>query len=98
MRRLPRSGVDGIDEERLAWVMDLKNVRRDRMSEYATEFGCEHHLGRPSNIEADLAFPCATENEISTEEARVLIKNDARFSLPICPQSLPRRPSSSRVP
>ncbi len=66
---------DGIDEEKLAWVMDLKNLRRGRMSEYATEFGCEHHVGRPWGIEADLAFPCATQNEISTEEANVLIRN-----------------------
>ena len=69
---------DGIDEEKLAWVMDLKNVRRGRMSEYATEFGCEHHVGRPWDIEADLAFPCTTQNEISTEEANVLIKNGIR--------------------
>jgi len=69
---------DGIDQEKLAWVKDLKNVRRGRLSEYAEEFGCEHHAGRPWNIEADLAFPCATQNEISTEEANVLIKNGIR--------------------
>ena len=69
---------NGIDEEKLAWVMDLKNVRRGRLSEYAMEFGCKHHAGRPWDIEADLAFPCATQNEISTEEANVLIKNGIR--------------------
>jgi glutamate dehydrogenase (NADP+) len=69
---------DGIDEAKLAWVMDLKNVRRGRLSEYAKEFGCEHHAGRPWGIEADLAFPCATQNEISTEDATALIKNGIR--------------------
>ena len=69
---------NGIDEEKLAWVMDLKNVRRGRLNEYAREFDCEHHMGRPWGIEADLAFPCATQNEISTEEANVLIKNGIR--------------------
>ena len=69
---------NGVDEEKLAWVKDLKNVRRGRLSEYAREFGCEHHMGRPWAIDADLAFPCATQNEISTEEANVLIKNGIR--------------------
>ena len=69
---------NGVDEEKLAWVMDLKNVCRGRLSEYAREFGCEHHVGRPWNIKADLAFPCATQNEISTEEAKTLIKNGVR--------------------
>ena len=69
---------NGIDEEKLAWVMDLKNVRRGRLTEYAREFGCKHHVGRPWNVKADLAFPCATQNEISTEEANALIKNGVR--------------------
>ena len=69
---------NGVDEEKLAWVMDLKNVRRGRLSEYAEEFGCAHQAGRPWDVEADLAFPCATQNEISTEEAKVLIKNGIR--------------------
>ncbi len=67
--------ADGIDADKLAWVMELKNVRRGRLSEYAKEFGCEHHVGRPWAIKADLAFPCATQNEISTAEAQLLIKN-----------------------
>ncbi|MCH7708450.1 MAG: glutamate dehydrogenase, partial [Myxococcales bacterium] len=69
---------NGIGEERLAWVMELKNVRRGRLSEYAKQFGCEHHVGRPWGIQADLAFPCATQNEISTAEAKTLIKNGIR--------------------
>jgi glutamate dehydrogenase (NADP+) len=50
-------------------------VRRGRLSEYAKEFGIEHHEGRPWAITADLAFPCATQNEISTAEAKMLIAN-----------------------
>jgi glutamate dehydrogenase (NADP+) len=69
---------EGIDADKLAWVQDLKNVRRGRLSEYAKEFGCEHYEGRPWQIEADLAFPCATQNEISTSEAKGLIKNGIR--------------------
>jgi glutamate dehydrogenase (NADP+) len=66
---------EGVDADKLAWVMELKNVRRGRLSEYAKEFGCEHHVGRPWEVKADLAFPCATQNEISTVEAKKLIKN-----------------------
>ena len=66
---------DGITNEKLAWVMDLKNVRRGRISEYAEEFGCEFHEGRPWSVPCDLAFPCATQNELDGEEAKMLIQN-----------------------
>jgi glutamate dehydrogenase/leucine dehydrogenase len=67
---------DGIDKEKLAWVTELKDVRRGRISEYATEFGVEFFAGqRPWSVPCDLAFPCATENEVNGEEARLLIKN-----------------------
>jgi glutamate dehydrogenase (NADP+) len=68
---------DGIDEDRLAWVVDLKTVKRGRISGYADEFkGTEYHEGkRPWEVPCDLAFPCATQNEISAEEAKTLIKN-----------------------
>jgi glutamate dehydrogenase (NADP+) len=65
----------GIDADRLSFVKDLKNRRRGRLTEYAKEFGVEHHEGRPWGITADLAFPCATQNELSTEEAKTLIAN-----------------------
>ncbi len=66
----------GIDEDRLAYLMDLKNNRRGRIEEYANEFGCEFHAGkRPWGVEADVALPCATQNEISQQEAQTLIKN-----------------------
>ncbi|MDC0074333.1 NADP-specific glutamate dehydrogenase [Alphaproteobacteria bacterium] len=68
---------NGITQEKLDWIKDLKNVRRGRISEYEKEFkGSEFHQGkRPWIIEADLALPCATQNEISTEEAKLMIKN-----------------------
>ncbi len=68
---------DGIDEDKLAWAVDLKTVKRGRISEYADEFkGTEYHKGkRPWEVPCDLAFPCATQNEISAEEAKTLIKN-----------------------
>jgi len=67
---------DGIDAEKLEYVKDLKTVRRGRIAEYAKEFGCEFHEGiRPWAVNCDLAFPCATQNEISEEDAKVLVKN-----------------------
>ena len=69
---------DGIDAEKLAFVKELKNVQRGRLTVYAKEFGVEHHEGRPWRVPANLAFPCATQNEISTEEARLLIANGIR--------------------
>ena len=66
---------DGIDADKLAYIMELKQVRRGRLSEYAKEYGVEFHAGRPWGVPCDLAFPCATQNEISGEEAKTLIKN-----------------------
>ncbi|MDD4736883.1 MAG: NADP-specific glutamate dehydrogenase [Kiritimatiellae bacterium] len=66
----------GIDAEKLAWIMDLKNVRRGRIQEYATKFGATFHAGkRPWFIACDCAFPSATQNEISGEEAKTLLAN-----------------------
>ncbi len=67
---------DGITPEKLEFVMDLKNVRRGRIKEYAEEFGCKYYEGqRPWIIPCDAAFPCATQNEINLEEAKTLVKN-----------------------
>jgi len=67
---------DGINEEKLAWVMDLKNVRRGRIREYAEKFGAKYLDGqRPWGIKCDCAFPCATQNEISGEDAKTLLDN-----------------------
>ena len=69
---------DGIDEEKLAWVMDLKNVRRGRIREYAEHFGADYYEGqRPWAVsDADCAFPCATQNELNLEDAKSLISNE----------------------
>ncbi|MGJ8669163.1 MAG: NADP-specific glutamate dehydrogenase [Oceanococcus sp.] len=67
---------DGIDMEKLAYLKDLKEVRRGRISEYAEEYGCEFHAGkRPWLVPGELALPCATQNEINATEAQMLIDN-----------------------
>ena len=67
---------EGIDEEKLAWLTELKTVRRGRISEYAEHFGCEYFEGlRPWAVDVDLAFPSATHNEIDEHDARALVKN-----------------------
>ncbi|HOL95097.1 MAG TPA: NADP-specific glutamate dehydrogenase [bacterium] len=67
----------GIDAEKLAWVMELKNVRRGRIREYAEKFkGVTYKEGaRPWDIPCQCAFPSATQNEINAEEAKTLVKN-----------------------
>ncbi len=67
---------EGITAEKLAWIKELKEVRRGRIKEYAEEFGCEYLEGkRPWNVPCDLAFPCSTQNEISMEDAQALVAN-----------------------
>ncbi len=66
----------GIDTEKFMWLKDLKEDRRGRIAEYAEKFGCEYYPDkRPWGVPCELAFPCATQNEISTEEARTLVHN-----------------------
>ncbi len=69
--------MNGIDSEKLTWLMNLKNIRRGRISEYAEHFdGAEFLEGhRPWEVPCDVAFPSATHNEISAEDARALVKN-----------------------
>jgi len=68
---------DGIDEKKLAFVKELKNVRRGRIKEYAKEFDCEYfEAGRwPWEVKCDVAFPSATQNEIDENDAKRLVKN-----------------------
>ncbi len=67
---------DGIDSEKLAYVMELKNIKRGRIREYAEEFGVEYMEGkRPWQVPCDCAFPSATQNEISGKEAKTLVEN-----------------------
>jgi len=66
----------GIDTEKLAWVMELKNIRRGRISEYADKFECEFVPGKtPWGVKCDCAFPSATQNEVNEDDANELIKN-----------------------
>ena len=68
---------DGITEEKLAWIKELKTVRRGRISEYVDEFsGATFHEGeRPWGVPCDVALPCATQNELLGDDARTLLKN-----------------------
>jgi glutamate dehydrogenase (NADP+) len=78
---------DGIDREKLAWVMELKNVRRGRIREYADQF--KKAVFMPTDItldhnplwtiKADCAFPSATQNEVNTKDAASLIKNGVKL-------------------
>jgi|TARA_B100001250_G_scaffold270102_2_gene233110 glutamate dehydrogenase (NADP+) len=73
----------GIDREKLAWIMDLKNNRRGRISEYAKKFdGVSYSKSEPEpalsglwDTDVDVALPCATQNEINAQEAEMLVKN-----------------------
>lgn len=69
---------DGIDAEKLAFIMELKNVKRGRISEYVETYkSASFHEGkRPWGVKCDLAFPCATQNELNLEEAKSLISNN----------------------
>ncbi len=70
----------GIDEEKLAWVMDLKERRRGRIAEYAEKFKTAKYYPekKPWAVRADLAFPSATQNEINGDDARTLVANGIR--------------------
>ena len=67
----------GIDTDKLAWIMDLKNNRRGRISEYASQYpGSTFNEGsRPWGVDCDVALPCATQNEINKTEAKALMAN-----------------------
>jgi len=70
---------DGIHGDRLEFLKELKNVKRGRIKAYADEFGVEFYAGkRPWGVPAELAFPAATQNEITAEDAKTLIKNGCR--------------------
>ena len=70
---------DGLNEEKLDYIIDLKTNRRGRISVFAEKFKCKFHKDkRPWSIKADLAFPCATQNELELPDAKLLIKNGCR--------------------
>ena len=84
----------GIDKEKLDFVMKLKNVRRGRISEYADKFKAEYHAGkRPWQVPCDLAYPCATQNELEIENAKQLIQHGCKgvfegANMPTTPEAI----------
>jgi len=68
---------DGINTEKLQFVMDLKNVKRGRISEYVDKYPNAKYVAgdRPWSVKCDIALPCATQNELNGEEAKTLIAN-----------------------
>jgi len=69
---------DGIDAEKLAFIMEIKNVNRGRISEYTEKYtSATFHKGeRPWSVNCDIAMPCATQNELDKAEAEMLVKNN----------------------
>jgi len=66
----------GIDSDKLAFVMELKNIRRGRIKEYAKKYGVKYYEGqKPWGIKCDAAFPSATQNEIDAQDAQTLLNN-----------------------
>ncbi|MDD2161800.1 NADP-specific glutamate dehydrogenase [Pseudomonas sp. MIL19] len=67
---------DGLTEEQWQHLMDLKNVRRGRLSEMAAQFNLNFLVGqRPWHLPCDIALPCATQNELDADDARTLLSN-----------------------
>lgn len=68
---------EGIDAEKLAYIMELKNVKRERIHKYVEQYpGAEFHQGQtPWGVVCDVALPCATQNELGLEDAKTLTKN-----------------------
>ena len=67
---------DGIDKKELSCVMDIKNVKRGRIKECASEFKCKYiENKKPWSVKCDIAFPSATQNEIDEQDAKLLVKN-----------------------
>ena len=86
---------EGIDEEKLAWIMDLKNTRRGRIKEYVSKFSeAKYHEGkRPWGEKCDVALPCATQNELELKGAKNLVKNGCKVvcegaNMPTSPEAL----------
>ena len=84
----------GITPEKLEFVMELKNVRRGRIQEYAKKYGCEYVAGkRPWGVKCDCAFPSATQNEIDGNDAATLLKNGCKLvaegaNMPSTPEAI----------
>jgi len=85
---------EGLSQEHLMWVMNLKTIRRGRIAEFTHEFGGDYFEGQqPWGVKCDLAFPCATQNEIGGAEARLLVANGCRAiaegaNMPTTPEAI----------
>ena len=67
---------DGIDMRKLEWIIELKNVKRGRIKEYAEKYNCEFVKDKtPWEVKCDIALPCATQNELNGADAEMLVKN-----------------------
>ena len=66
---------DGIKEEKLEFIKELKNIKRGRIKEYAKKFGCNFSEGKPWQLKCDIALPCATQNELNLNDAKALVSN-----------------------
>lgn len=87
---------DGITKEKLAFVFELKNVKRGRIREYADKYGVTYLEGKnPWSIKCDIALPCATQNEVSKEDAEELVKNGC--SVVAEGANMPTKPEAVRV-
>jgi glutamate dehydrogenase (NADP+) len=84
---------NGIDAEKLAFLMTLKNIKRGRIKEYADNYGCNFYEGKPWKISCDIALPCATQNEIDANDAKDLVSNGCILvsegaNMPSTPQAI----------
>lgn len=85
---------DGINREKLAWIIDLKNNRRGRISEYAEHFGCHYFENeKPWKVPCDIALPCAVQNELNEKDAAMLAKNGCKLvaegaNMPTTPEGI----------
>jgi len=87
--------ADGIDADKLAFVMDLKNVKRGRIAEYTKKYSKATYVAgkRPWEVKGDCAFPSATQNEISGKDAEALVKNGCKLvaegaNMPSTPEAI----------
>jgi len=88
---------DGIDEEKLAYIFELKNVKRGRISEYAQKYGCKYvaNGAKPWGEKADIALPCATQNELNGSQAQELVNNGC---IAVCEgANMPSTPEAIKV-
>ena len=71
---------DGFDKEKLDYLIELKNVKRGRIEEYAHHFGLQYYENdKPWKVPCDIALPCAVQNELDIADAKILVKNGCKL-------------------